>query len=104
AATACSVARSIGSASFGGDFEQPPSFSVAQVLPPTLLHSRYYKLDERVGLQNSQYVFRMHTIWGSLVTRGSDLLRLRAREIAATAKLESIGGPETLTISEGSTR
>jgi len=41
----------------------------------------------------------MHTIWGSLVIRGSDLLRLRAREIAATAKLESISGPETIMIS-----
>jgi hypothetical protein len=41
-ATAFSVALSIGSASFAGDFEQPPRFSVAQVLPPTLLHSRYY--------------------------------------------------------------
>lgn len=103
AATAFSVALSIGSASFAGDFEQPPSFSVAQVLPPTLLHSRYYKLDERVGLQNSQYVFRMHTIWGSLVIRGSDLLRLRAREIAATARLESVSGPETATMSAVST-
>jgi hypothetical protein len=97
------IALSIVSASFAGDFEQPPSFSAAQVLSPTLLHSRYYRLDERVGLENSQYVFRMHTIWGSLVIRGSDLLRLRAREVAATAKLESISGPETVTISAVST-
>jgi hypothetical protein len=103
AATAFSVALSIVSASFAGDFEQPPSFSAAQVVPPTLLHSRYYRLDERVGLENSQYVFRMHTIWGSLVIRGSDLLRLRAIEIAATAKLESISGPETVMISSVST-
>jgi hypothetical protein len=102
-ATAFSVALSIGSASFAGDFEQPPSFSVAQVLPPTLLRSRYYRLDERVGLQNSQYVFRMHTIWGSLVITGSDLLRVRAREMAATAKLERVGGPETATMSAVST-
>ena len=99
AAPALSVALSIGSASLTGDFEQPPSFSAAQVLPPALLHSRYYRLDERVGLQNSQYVFRMRTIWGSLVIKGSDLLRLRAREIAVAAKLESISGPETVTIS-----
>jgi len=45
----------------------------------------------------------MHTIWGSLVIRGSDLLRLRAIEIAATAKLESISGPETVMISSVST-
>lgn len=101
AATAFSVALS--TASFAGDFEQPPSFSAAQVLPPRLLHSRYYRLDERVGLENSQYVFRMHTIWGSLVIRGSDLLRVRAREMAATAKLEQVSGPETVTMSAVST-
>jgi hypothetical protein len=103
AATAFGVALSIGSASLAGEFEQPPSFSAAQVLPHNLLYSRYYRLDERVGLENSQYVFRMHTIWGSLVIRGSDLLRLRAREIAATAKLERVSGPETATISAVST-
>ena len=103
AATAFSVALATASASFAGDFEQPPSFSAAEVLPPNLLHSRYYRLDERVGLENSQYVFRVHTIWGSLVIRGSDLLRVRAREMAATARLERVSGPETATMSAVST-
>jgi hypothetical protein len=103
AAIAFGIALSTASASFAGDFEQPPSFSAAQVLPPTLLHSRYYKLNERVGLENSQYVFRMHTIWGSLVIRGSVLLRVRAREMAATARLERVSGPETATMSAVST-
>jgi hypothetical protein len=103
AATAFNVVLFAAAASFAGDFEQPPSFSAAQVLPPTLLYSRYYRLDERVGLENSQYVFRMHTIWGSLVIRGSDLLRVRAREMAATAKLERVSGPETVTMSAVST-
>ena len=103
AATAFSVALATASASFAGDFEQPPSFSAAEVLPPNLLHRRYYRLDERVGLENSQYVFRVHTIWGSLVIRGSDLLRVRAREMAATARLEQVSGPETATMSAVST-
>jgi len=103
AATAFSVALATASASFAGDFEQPPSFSAAEVLPPNLLHRRYYRLDERVGLENSQYVFRVHTIWGSLVIRGSDLLRVRAREMAATARLERVSGPETATMSAVST-
>ena len=103
AATAISVALSTAGASFAGGFEQRPSFSAAQVLPPTLLRSRYYRLDQRVGLENSQYVFRMHTIWGPLIIRGSDLLRVRAREMAATAKLERVGGPETATMSAVST-
>jgi hypothetical protein len=95
AATALSVALLAASASFAGDFEEPPSFAAAQVLPPNLLHSRYYRLDERVELENSQYVFRVHTHWGSLVIKGSDLLRVRAGEMAATAKLELVSGPET---------
>lgn len=103
AATAFSVALATASASFAGDFEQPPSFSAAEVLPPNLLHRRYYRLDERVGLENSQYVFRVHTIWGSLVIRSSDLLRVRAREMAATARLERVSGPETATMSAVST-
>ncbi|HET7446643.1 MAG TPA: hypothetical protein VFJ49_01765, partial [Methyloceanibacter sp.] len=45
----------------------------------------------------------MHTIWGPLVIRGSDLLRVRAREMAATAKLERVSGPETATMSAVST-
>jgi hypothetical protein len=103
AVTAFSIALSIGGTSRAEDFEQPPSLSAARVLPPTLLHSRYYRLDESVGLENSQYVFRMHTIWGPLVITGSDLLRVRAREIAATANLERVSGPETATISAVST-
>lgn len=103
AATAFSVALATASTSFAGDFEQPPSFSAAEVLPPNLLHSRYYRLDERVGLENSQYVFRVHTIWGSLVIRGSDLLRVRTREMAATARFERVSGPETATMSAVST-
>ena len=103
AATALGVAFSAAGASFAGDFEQPPSFSAAQVLPPNLFHSRYYRLNERVVLDNSQYVFRMHTLWGPLVIEGSELLRLRAREMAATAKLERVNGPETAMISAVST-
>jgi hypothetical protein len=103
AATAFSVALFAVGTSFAGDFEQPPSFSAAQVLPRNLLHSRYYRLDERVGLDNSQYVFRVHTNWGSLIVKGSDLLRVRAREMAATAELERVSGPETVMTSAVST-
>lgn len=103
ATIAFSIALSAAGASFAGDFEQPPSFSAAQVLPPTLLHSRYYRLNERVGLENSLYVFRMHTHWGPLVIEGSELLRVRVREMAATAKLERVNGPETAMTSAVST-
>ena len=35
--------------------------------------------------------------------KGTDLLRVRAREIAATAKLEEVGGAETVIGSAGRT-
>jgi hypothetical protein len=45
----------------------------------------------------------VHTKYGTFVIKGTDLLRVRAREIAATAKLEEVGGAETLVGSAGRT-
>ena len=41
-----------------------------------------------------------HAIHGSYEPEGSELLRLRAREMAATAKLERVNGPETAMMKE----
>jgi hypothetical protein len=42
-------------------------------------------------------------VWGPFVIKGADLLRVRARAIAATAKLEEVGGAETVVGSAGRT-
>jgi hypothetical protein len=86
-----------------GQYEQPPSFSASQVLPPNLLTSPYYTIGNHVGLDNFQYVFTVDTRWGAFTVRGSELMRVRAREIAATAKMEEIGGAETLVDAAGRT-
>lgn len=86
-----------------GQYEQPPSFSASQVLPPNLPRSPNYTIGNRVGVDNFQYVFKVDTKWGTFTIKGLDLLRVRAREIAATAKLEEIGGAETLVGSAGRT-
>ena len=86
-----------------GQYESPPTFSVSQVLPPDLLRSPEYRIGDRVGLENFQYAFKVDTKYGPFLIKGSDLLRVRAREIAATAKLEQIGGGDTMVNSAGRT-
>jgi hypothetical protein len=43
------------------------------------------------------------TKWGPFIVKGSDLLRVRLREITATAKLEEVNGAETAVKSAGRT-
>ena len=73
------------------------------MLPPNLLRSPNYTVGNQVGLDNFQYVFRVDTEWGPFTIKGSDLLRVRAREIAATAEIEQIGGAGTLVNAAGRT-
>ena len=40
-------------------------------------------------------MFSVNTTWGPFRVKGSDLLRVRLREIGATAKLEQVNGAET---------
>jgi hypothetical protein len=87
-----------------GQYEAPPSFSASQVLRPELLSSPNYRIGDRVGLENFQYAFKVDTKYGTFVIKGTDLLRVRAREIAATAKLEEVGGAETAVGSAGGRR
>ena len=86
-----------------GSYEQPPSFSAAQVLPPNLLNSPNYTIAVQVGLDNFQYVFNVDTRWGAFTVKGRDLMRVRAREMAATAALEQINGAGTMVNAAGRT-
>ena len=86
-----------------GQYEQPPAFQASQVLPPDLLRGPSYTVANQVGLDDFQYVFQVDTAWGQFAIRGSDLLRIRAREIAATAKLAQIDSAGTLVGAAGRT-
>src|SRR5262245_829629 len=86
-----------------GSYEQPPSFSAEQVLPPNLLSSPNYTIANQVGLDNFQYVFSVDTRWGSFAVKGLDLMRVRAREMAATAALEQINTAGTMVNAAGRT-
>jgi len=97
------VIAAFATAARSGQYEQPPSFQASQVLPPDLLSSPYYTVGNAVGLDNFQYVFRVDTRWGPFTVKGSDLMRVRAREMAATAKLEEIDSAGTLVNAAGRT-
>ncbi|HKQ54435.1 MAG TPA: hypothetical protein VJT12_00980 [Methyloceanibacter sp.] len=86
-----------------GSYEQPPSFSAAQVLPPDLLNSPNFTVANQVGLDNFQYVFRVDTRWGPFTVQGLDLMHVRAREMAATAALAQIDGAGTMVNAAGRT-
>lgn len=86
-----------------GQYEQPPSFQASQVLPANLLRSPNYTIANSVGLENFQYVFRVDTSWGPFTVKGSDLMRVRAREMAATAALAEIDSAGTLVNAAGRT-
>jgi hypothetical protein len=90
-------------ASEAGQYEGAPTFSAAQAIQGVPLHGVDYSIGDRVPVENFQYVFSVNTKWGPLIVKGSDLLRVRLREITATAKLEEVNGAETAVKSAGRT-
>src|SRR4026208_1194094 len=90
-------------ASEAGQYEGAPTFSAAQAIQGIPLHGADYSIGDRVPVENFQYVFNVNTKWGPFRVRGSDLLRVRLREITATAKLEEVNGAETAVESAGRT-
>ena len=84
-------------------YEGAPTFSPSQALPGVPLHGADYSIGERVPVENFQYVFTVNTKWGPFRIKNSDLLRVRLREIAATAKLEEVNGAETAVEAAGAT-
>ena len=96
-ALALVVAAALGSvAAIAAQYERAPTFTAREVLPSSLLNSRYYKVQNSVEVENYQYVFNVDTQWGTFRIVGTTLLRVRAREMQAATKLAEIGGAETL--------
>jgi hypothetical protein len=90
-------------ASEAGQYEGAPTFSAAQAIQGIPLHGADYSIGDRVPVENFQYVFSVNTKWGPFRVKGSDLLRVRLREITATEKLEEVNGAETAVKSAGRT-
>jgi len=87
----------------GGSYESPPTFSPSKILPPDLLRSPYHTIVGTVPVENFLDRYQMQTKYGTFTVLGTELLRMRVREVAATAKLEQINGAETLVTSAGRT-
>lgn len=90
-------------ASAAAQYEQAPSFAARTVLPPSLLNSPYYKVQNHVVVENYQYVFNLDTQWGTFRIVGTTLLKVRAREMEAAAKLQKIDSAGTLVDAAGRT-
>ncbi|HEY9520388.1 MAG TPA: hypothetical protein VIQ39_02470, partial [Methyloceanibacter sp.] len=82
-------------------YEGPPTFSAAKVLPPELLQSPYHKIVGPVTVQGFLNRYQMQTKYGTFTVEGTELLRMRVREVAATAQLEKVNSAETLVASAG---
>ncbi|MGE5259578.1 MAG: hypothetical protein ACM3MH_01740 [Actinomycetota bacterium] len=98
-----SPAALIGTATEAGQYEGAPTFTAAQALPGVPLRGADYSIGSRVPVENFQYVFTVNTKWGPFRIANSDLLRVRLREIGATARLEEVNGAETVVESAGAT-
>ena len=90
-------------ASEAGQYEGAPTFSAAQAIEGIPLHGADYSIGDRVQVENFQCVFNVNTKWGPFRVKGSDLLRVRLREVTATEKLEGVNGAETAVKSAGRT-
>ena len=90
-------------ASEAGQYERAANFSATQAIQGVPLHGADYSIGDRVPVENFQYVFSVNTKWGPFRVKGSDLLRVRLREVTATEKLEGVNGAETAVKSAGRT-
>src|SRR5262245_19758845 len=93
----------IAAPSQAGQYEGASIFSAAQAIQGVPLHGADYSISDRVPVETFQYVFIVNTKWGPFRVKGSDLLRVRLREITAAEKLEGVNGAETAVKSAGRT-
>jgi len=88
---------------FAQGYESPPTFSAAKVLPPDLLQGPYHQIVGPVTVQGFLNRYQMQTKYGTFTVEGTELLRMRVREVAATAALEKVNTAETVVASAGRT-
>lgn len=75
--------------------EAPPVLSAAKVLPAALRNGPHHEVASRVENDGVLNVYRLQTDYGTFPVRGTDLLRLRIRELDVLAKLNEIKVPGT---------
>jgi hypothetical protein len=84
-------------------YETAPTFTPSQALPPELVQGPNHAIVGSVPVDGFLDRFQMQTKWGTFPVDGIELLRVRVREAAATAKLEEVNAAGTLVSSAGRT-
>lgn len=84
-------------------YERPPVLSPGQLLPPDLIHSPTHTIVGRVPIEGFLAVYQMQTPWGTFPVKGTDLLKVRIKEAAATAQIAQIDAGQSLVTSAGKT-
>lgn len=84
-------------------YERPPVLSPGQILTPDLIRSPYHSIVGSVPVNGFLATYQMQTQWGTFPVVGTDLLKVRVREAAATAHIAEINAGERLVASAGKT-
>jgi hypothetical protein len=87
----------------GAGYEQPPTFSPAQVLTPQLQRSSYHSIEGTVTNDGFINTYQMRTKFGTYTVESTDLLKVRVREVAAAVQLEQYSGTDTMLNAAGQT-
>ena len=84
-------------------YEQPPTFTAAQILPFELVRSSHHSVESVVLNDGFINTYQMVTKFGTYTVHSTDLLKIRVREIAAAAALEEKSGAGTMLTAAGKT-
>lgn len=84
-------------------YETPPSFTARQVLSPALQQSPYHTILDPVQNDGFLNIYRMRTQSGEYSVIGTDLLKIRVREVDAAAKLADVSASGQMLKSAGRT-
>lgn len=70
--------------------ETPPTFNASDILPPEIISSASYAIDDDVPVTQYRYQFLIKSDYGEIPALGSDVLDLRLSELDAIAKAELV--------------
>lgn len=86
-----------------GNYEAAPTFSPEKILPRDLVTGPHHTIEGRVTNDGLMNRYQMRTDYGTFVVEGTELLRLRVRELSAASKLDEVGSTETMVDAAGRT-
>jgi hypothetical protein len=101
AVTAISLVAILAAAAAGQDFEPPPTFSAAAILPAPILRGAHHKVADRVTVDGFYQQFRIVSDYGDLEATGRTVLRTRVAEIGALARLGEVSKTEVFAKAAG---